>query len=204
MKELAANIAKALSKKVDKSDIRKTIRELNADTTNPRYVGDNVSSPDSVSNENVAENRRSRRDTAGENIDMKRGHNVRSKSTSSSPTKLSTSDVTRELKLLKSEIDKITHVNTDHAREIRQLQSSLLSEIDDLKSTIAANKKLNTANMNIANSSLQSNDLRVAMGDLSLNLRREMSEKCGREELQSILSTELNLIQKRITVHILV
>lgn len=43
-------------------------------------------------------------------------------------------------------------------------------------------------------------DWRIALGELSLNLRREMSEKCGREEMRSALGIELNLIEKKLHV----
>jgi hypothetical protein len=52
----------------------------------------------------------------------------------------------------------------------------------------------------ISPSSAMYTDWRIALGELSLNLRREMSEKCGREEMRSAIGIELNLVEKKINV----
>jgi hypothetical protein len=52
----------------------------------------------------------------------------------------------------------------------------------------------------ISPSSSMYTDWRIALGELSLNLRREMSEKCGREEMRSAIGIELNLVEKKINV----
>jgi hypothetical protein len=52
----------------------------------------------------------------------------------------------------------------------------------------------------ISPSSSMYTDWRMALGELSLNLRREMSEKCGREEMRSAIGIELNLVDKKLSV----
>jgi hypothetical protein len=54
----------------------------------------------------------------------------------------------------------------------------------------------------IANSSSMYTDWRRAMGELSLNLRREMSDKCGREEMRSAIGIEMNLLEKKLHVRL--
>jgi hypothetical protein len=43
-------------------------------------------------------------------------------------------------------------------------------------------------------------DWRLALGELSLNLRRELSDKTGREEMYSLVRTEAEQLDKKVLV----
>ena len=51
-----------------------------------------------------------------------------------------------------------------------------------------------------AASAVLSADWRLALGELSMNLRRELSDKTGREEMYSTLRDETDTIDKKLNV----
>jgi hypothetical protein len=98
--------------------------------------------------------------------------------------------------------------------EIKHLREEILQEVALLKKRGSANldeqsslSRRGTSGRGgdqgsrvISPSSSMYTDWRIALGELSLNLRREMSEKCGREEMRSAIGIELNLLEKKMNV----
>ena len=96
---------------------------------------------------------------------------------------------------------------TSEVESIEALQKtvySLTKEVEHLKATITqhlSNRSSTTFNPTLAAANdLDKLDWRLALGEVSMNLRREVSDKASREELFSVLRTETEALDRKIGV----
>jgi len=203
VKDLAANVAKAVAKKADRSDFQKLLKESRTQRDAPTR-GRSRSPLNGLSR--GASRAKGNRDTyddmfASQNhsqyeypMEYTSEQEKRADHVSGSTVRV----LTEELTALKRDLDKVSSAFVDNRSEVAKLRQDMLSYIEGLRDKITATKAQNATDNGTSYGSSFA-DWRMALGDLSLNIRREMSDKCGREEMHSAIGSELGVLDQRIS-----
>ena len=113
------------------------------------------------------------------------------------------------------------NVNEIQINELNQLTNELINEITNIKEALSTKvslidfqKQLLTVNSNSMNNSIHQlptstlalieTDWKLQLNEISLNIRRELSDKVNREEMYSLIRNEIELITQKTSVSLLI
>ena len=222
MKELASNVAKALAKKADRSEVRKWAKEEREN--HPHYGSHQLSHQQGLGSSHQHGDHADPTVAAilhGSQYGSTGGYAGVSSGVSSSALAALSTDVVslrREMGTLlsdvhdnKADIEKLRRSVTEEvgalAEKLSQAQAkySRSMESPPSPSTPVASghrrgKSTTSTTRGGGSSGGNFTEWRMALGDLSLNLRRELTEKCDREEMHAALGAEVGSLEKRLTV----
>lgn len=181
MKQLASNIAKSLSTKVNQKELKSFIDDYmkNKSITN-NHVRKTVEFEDEKSTPALH---------TSNFYDLEK-NNIRTE----------TFEIKNHLNSLESSIKHVELISNE-------LKSNITKEINDLKLyTEERFSYVEAANRTEKNNShlITTNDWRLALGETSINLRREISDKMGREEITKYVRTEIDMLEKKLYVSLLI
>lgn len=150
LKDLASNVAKALAKKADKNDLRRSVREhLQQEQQNAFGEHTSIYGTASLASQ--------MRQSAA---------NLKSSDVDDGAEKLR-----REMRAVKKDVERVLSAHEDVRREIDTFKRAVHDDYRDLKSQLEFR------------GSSSSSDWRVGLGEMAISLRREIADKCSREEM---------------------
>lgn len=225
LKELAQNAAKELSRKVDNKDVQPLFKFLQSSSSAPSYqraagvarspspekkvdefdllMSDLRRSNDPIGGNN-SRGRSDRRhraatgrnggDAEGDSWDEERKTSGSSRTRSSSPSPPRRKNKEGDCSELSREVDALQ-------KEMVIVQK----KIDDI--SLKANKgvlqNMNIGEQRVLEKEMEKIDWRLALGEVSMNLRREMADKISREEVLTALQSEYAALEKRMQVSVM-
>ena len=230
IKQLASNVAKALSKKVSVDELKGQIQDefkqqtpvmlsqLFSQIPSKKSDRRNVSrgrDPNALGGKENAEEQENSSDyyhyhyysdEDSENIPPgNRSRNIKSSSNVHTSTTMQTNKLHRAYDELKLEVNTLLntiHTLKSHQDELKNcVDKELLNVRNNVETRLASYENIARIEKN-SNAQVIMNDWRIALGECSMNLRRELSDKMGREEVVAYVRDELSLLDKKLVVSI--
>jgi ElaB/YqjD/DUF883 family membrane-anchored ribosome-binding protein len=227
LKELASNVAKALAKKADRSDLRKLSTGISSGVGQP--AGREETFSGSVYNSQSQQGYGV--DSALTAMLQSHGHGAGAGGSGGQQGGSAAHQVlASDLQSIRKELSSVVSSHQDSRVELTQLRRELTDEIEALRERLSQQQQQSkkrggntsspttptsstgngtsrrssgaVSSSNLVGGGVGSNftEWRMALGDLSLNVRREMSEKCSREEMHAAIGAELGTLEKRLMV----
>lgn len=209
MKQLASNVAKALAAKASSDEVKQQFEQLGSRSDSASEARRSRSLDRSPLGESAPSSRggRSSRDRdrdAGsyrynyysdeENDSGGAGNRDAGDKTKSNRVRR----MTDELKLDINQIDHTVKTLKSFAEGLKsQLEGELLSVRQQMEQRLSASEALMRLEKNSA-STMGINDWRIALGETSMNLRRELAEKMNREEVVSYVRGEVGIVDSKV------
>lgn len=201
LKDLSSNVTKSLAKKADRSDLKRLQKEMvekeqkdRAKDPSASFAG---SQGDSLLSNMFAPSRSMHNISMTDAMDPENSNMVTAKR-----LRVVSSDVD----VLKKDVQRLSSMHSENCRDIADLKHDLENEVKHLREKCLADKKAalessisdHERGQKSSHGGVSYTDWRIALGELSLNLRREMSDKPGREEMINVIASELEPIDKRL------
>jgi len=112
----------------------------------------------------------------------------------------------RDYESLRHTVDAICEDMKNIRNELSSARNTLSSHISEVK--IATDTKANQADLLALKASVMEkhtvtksnqHDWRIAIGDISMNLRRELADKAGREELYAVMTKQMDAVDAKVS-----